>query len=85
MIDVTEEDLLLTYKQIRNELKKYSKELIKKNELIVFNKIDLVDKKILNKKIKKFENKIKKKVLTLSTLNKSSIKKMKSKLINYVS
>ena len=30
-------------------------------------------------------NKIKKKVLTLSTLNKSSVSKIKSKLINYVS
>ena len=85
LIDVNEDNLINIYKQIRNELKKYSKELIKKNELIVFNKIDLIDKKILNEKIKKFENKIKKKVLTLSTLNKSSVSKIKSKLINYVS
>jgi GTP-binding protein len=85
LIDVNEDNLINIYKQIRNELKKYSKELVKKNELIVFNKIDLIDKKILNEKIKKFENKIKKKVLTLSTLNKSSISKIKSKLINYVS
>ena len=85
LIDVNEDNLINIYKQIRNELKKYSKELVKKNELIVFNKIDLIDKKILNEKIKKFENKIKKKVLTLSTLNKSSVSKMKSKLINYVS
>ena len=85
LIDVNEDNLINIYKQIRNELKKYSKELAKKNELIVFNKIDLIDKKILNEKIKKFENKIKKKVLTLSTLNKSSVSKIKSKLINYVS
>ena len=85
LIDVNEDNLIDIYKQIRNELKKYGKELIKKNELIVFNKIDLVDKKILNEKIKKFENKIKKKVLTLSTLNKSSVSKIKSKLVNYVS
>ena len=85
LIDVNEDNLITIYRQIRNELKKYSKELVKKNELIVFNKIDLIDKKILNEKIKKFENKIKKKVLTLSTLNKSSVSKIKSKLINYVS
>ncbi len=60
LIDVNEDNLINIYKQIRNELKKYSKELVKKNELIVFNKIDLIDKKILNEKIKKFENKIKK-------------------------
>ena len=85
LIDVNEDNLINIYKQIRNELKKYSKELVKKDELIVFNKIDLIDEKILNEKIKKFENKIKKKVLILSTLNKSSVSKIKSKLINYVS
>ena len=66
-------------------IKKYSKELIKKEELVVFNKIDLIDKKTLDEKIKKFKNKIKKQVLTLSTMNKSSVSKIKSKLINYVS
>jgi len=35
--------------------------------------------------VKKFESKIKKNVLTLSTVNKSSVSKIKSKLINYVS
>ena len=85
LIDVNEDDLTSIYKQVRNELKEYSKELVKKEELIVFNKIDLIDKKTLDEKIKKFESKIKKKVLTLSTVNKSSVSKIKSKLINYVS
>ena len=85
LIDVNEDDLISIYKQVRNELKEYSKELVKKEELIVFNKIDLIDKKTLDEKIKKFEKKIKKQVLTLSTMNKSSVSKIKSKLINYVS
>ena len=85
LIDVNEDDLTSIYKQVRNELKEYSKELVKKEELIVFNKIDLIDKKTLDEKIKKFKNKIKKQVLTLSTMNKSSVSKIKSKLINYVS
>ena len=85
LIDVNEDNLINIYKQVRYELKKYSKELIKKEELVVFNKIDLIDKKTLDEKIKKFESKIKKKVLTLSTVNKSSVSKIKSKLINYVS
>ena len=85
LIDVNEDDLINIYKQVRNELKEYSKELVKKEELIVFNKIDLIDKKTLDEKIKKFEKKIKKQVLTLSTMNKSSVSKIKSKLINYVS
>ena len=85
LIDVNEEDLINAYTQVRNELKEYSKTLIKKKELIVFNKIDLIDKKILNEKVKNFEKKIKKKVLLLSTLNKLSISKIKSKIIKNVS
>ncbi len=85
LIDANEEELINIYKQVRHELNKYSKELLKKKELIVFNKIDLIDKKILNKKIEKFESKIKKKVLILTTLKKSSVSQIKSKLVNYVS
>ncbi len=85
LIDVTEEDLIVSYKQIRDELGKYSKELLKKNELIVFNKIDLVNEKELKKKIKKFNKDIKKKVLLLSTMKKKYIAEIKSKLINYAS
>ncbi len=84
LIDVTEEDLIVSYNQIREELGKYSKELLKKNELVVFNKIDLVNKKDLKEKIKKFNKKIKKNVLLLSTMEKQYIDQIKSKLINYV-
>ena len=45
LIDINEEDLVSSYKQVRNELKSYGKELIKKKEIIVFNKIDLLQKK----------------------------------------
>ena len=40
LIDITEENIENLYKQVRNELGKYSKNLLKKDELIVFNKID---------------------------------------------
>ena len=66
-------------------LERYSKNLLKKDELIVFNKIDLIDKSELNEKKNKFSRKIKKKVLTISTFDKVSIAKIKSKLIKYVS
>ena len=85
LIDVTEENIENLYKQVRNELGKYSKNLLKKDELIVFNKIDLIDKSKLNEKKNKFSKKIKKKVLTISTFDKASIAKIKSKLIKYVS
>jgi len=50
LIDITEENIENLYKQVRNELGKYSKNLLKKDELIVFNKIDLIDKSKLNEK-----------------------------------
>ena len=50
LIDITEKNIENLYKQVRNELGKYSKNLLKKDELIVFNKIDLIDKSKLSKK-----------------------------------
>ena len=84
LIDVTEKDLIKSYKQIRAELGKYSKSLLKKNEIIVLNKIDLIDKKNLDSKKKILSGKIKKKIYDLSTLDKSKVSKIKSKLLEYV-
>ena len=84
LIDVTEKDLTRSYKQIRAELGKYSKSLLKKNEIIVLNKIDLIDKKNLDSKKKILSGKIKKKIYDLSILDKSKISKIKSKLLEYV-
>ena len=85
LIDINEDDLISSYKQVRNELKNYGKELIKKKEIKVFNKIDLLEKNDLQEKVKKFEIKIKKKTLSMSTIEPNSVSKIKSKLINYVS
>jgi len=85
LIDITENDLINSYNQVRNELKKYSKELIKKDEIIVFNKIDLIKKDEIREKLNKFKGKIKKNILKISTLDKETISDIKSKLINYVS
>ena len=84
LIDITEKDLIRSYKQIRAELGKYSKSLLKKNEIIVLNKIDLIDKKNLDSKKKILSSKIKKKIYDLSTFDKSKISKIKSKLLEYV-
>ena len=43
MIDITEDDLKKSYSQVRKELKNYSKDLLKKDEIVVLNKIDLLD------------------------------------------
>ncbi len=84
LIDINEEDLVSSYKQVRNELKNYGKELIKKKEIIVFNKIDLLQKNNIDKKVKDFEIKIKKKTFKMSTIQSRSVSNIKSKLLNYV-
>ncbi len=85
LIDVNEGDIIKSYKQVRKELGKYSKKLLNKDEIIVFNKIDLINEDELNTKKKEFMSNYNKDILLLSTLNKKSIKNIKSKLINYVS
>ena len=85
LIDITNENLKKDYNQVKNELKSYSKNLLKKKELIVLNKIDLIDEKMTKKIVDEFSKKINGEILTLSTLDKNSVSKIKSKLISYVS
>ena len=85
MIDITEENLEKSYNQIKEELGSYSKELLKKKEVIVLNKIDLLDKKTVEEIVKNFSKNKKCEVITLSTFNKDAVTKIKAKLLNYVS
>ena len=85
LIDITENNLEESYNQVRNELGEYSSDLLKKDELIVLNKIDLLDEIEVNEKVENFKKKTKKNVLLLSTLRKDALMKVKAKLINYVS
>ena len=85
LIDITEKDLIKSYKQVREELKKYSKDLLNKKELIVFNKIDLIEKDQMKKKLSVFKEEFDKNVISISTLDKKTISDIKSKLIHYVS
>jgi len=85
LIDITEKDLIKSYKQVREELKKYSKDLLNKEELVVFNKIDLIEKDQIKKKLSIFKQEINKNAIVISTLDKKTVSDIKSKLINYVS
>ena len=85
LIDITNVNLIKAYNQVKNELQNYSEELIKKKELIVLNKIDLVDRDLVEKIVQNFSKDKKCEVLTLSTLEKNSVSKIKAKLISYAS
>ena len=85
MIDITNDDILKSYKQVKNELKSYSNKLSNKKELIVLNKTDLINEHEIKKIIKNFSKNTKSEIITLSTLKKKSISKFKAKLISYAS
>ena len=85
LIDITEDDLFISYNQVRKELSKYSKDLVKKKEIVVLNKTDLIDEEEKKDKIKKLKNKLNKNIFLMSTMDKKSVSDIKSKLVNYVS
>ena len=84
LIDLTEEDLVDIYKKIKIELSAYDKNLTKKKEIIFFNKSDLIEKEDVDKKLKEFKNKVKKKYEVISVFSNKDIIKIKKILIKNV-
>ena len=84
LIDISEENLVDIYKKIKLELAAYDKTLIKKKEIIIFNKLDLIKKENIDQKLKKFKDKIKKKYEIISVFSNQDIQKIKKLLIKNV-
>ena len=82
LIDLSEDDLLNSYKKIKSELSNYDKDLIKKKEIIFFNKSDLLDENEINEKLKEFK-KIKTKYEVVSVYSNKDLQKIKKLLIKY--
>jgi len=85
LIDITNLDLNESYEQVKNELKNYSSKLIDKKELVVLNKVDLVDEDTVKDVIDHFSKGKNCEIMTMTTLEKDSISKIKAKLLSYVS
>ncbi len=83
LIDLSEDDLLNSYKKIKSELSNYDKDLIKKKEIIFFNKSDLLDQNDINEKLKEFKKKIKTKYEIVSIYSNKDLQKIKKLLIKY--
>ncbi len=77
LIDISENDILGNYLKIRNELSKYDKKILKKKEIIIFNKLDLVNIATVNEKLKKFRNRVKKKYEITSLISNYNFEKIK--------
>ena len=84
IVDLSENDLLENYLKVRNELSSYDDILSKKKEIIFFNKSDLVEKKDMDKKLKIFKDKIKKKFEVISVFSEKDLLKIKKDLLKNV-
>jgi GTP-binding protein len=91
LIDITPvnedfEILLKNYKIINNELKSYSKVLIKKPMIIVLNKIDVFEENLVKKIVAKFKKKIKNKlpVIPISAVKKQNLDLLIKKIIYFL-
>ena len=73
LIDVTDEDIINSWKTVRNEMKSYSKELSLKNEIIVLSKSDTLNEKELNDKKEKLKNFVGKEVFAISSVSGDGI------------
>ena len=76
--------MLDNYKKISHELFSYNKNLLKKKEIIIFNKSDMLDKKQYKEKEIYLKNKIDKKFEIISVFNNNDLSKIKKVLIQNV-
>ena len=81
LIDISEKDIIGNYLKIRNELSKYDKSILKKKEIVVFNKSDLVNMDLITEKLKNFRKETKKNFEIISLVSKQNFDKVK-KLIH---
>ena len=81
LIDISEQDLISVYKNIKFELSTYDKNLGKKKEIIFFNKSDLLDKKKISEKLNEFKKKVKSKYEIISVFSDKDIQRVKKMLI----
>ena len=83
LIDLSDNNLLNSYKKIKLELSNYDKDLIKKKEIILFNKSDLLENNEINEKLKEFKKNIKTKYEIVSVYSNKDIQRMKKFLVKY--
>ncbi len=83
LIDLTEQDLVNTYKKIKLELLSYDKKLNDKKEIIFFNKSDLLSNEDIKKKLSEFNKKIGSKYEVISVFSNKEVQKTKKILVKY--
>ncbi|MEK7150102.1 MAG: Obg family GTPase CgtA [Patescibacteria group bacterium] len=82
-VSVENEDIENAYHTIRKELENYDAELVKKKEIVIITKTDLIDSESLKKIIKKI-SKENTEILSVTVYDNESIKKLKDNLIKII-
>lgn len=80
LVSAENEDITLAYKTIREELGKYSEELLRKQELVILAKADMLSELDLAKKKGELEKVCGKEVITLSLYDDARIESLQQKL-----
>jgi GTP-binding protein len=81
LVAADNDDVGDVYKTIRNELGKYDKELLKREEVVVLSKVDAISTDEIVKKKKALEKASGKEVVTLSLFEDTLVKKFGDSLI----
>jgi len=85
LIDISEcegRDIFTDYETINSELKKYSKELTKIPQIVVFTKSDMLTEEELKTKVDKFEKKYKVKTLQICSIINEGVEELKNITLN---
>ncbi len=84
-VSLENEDLVTAYKTIRDEMKNFNKELLDKKEIVIFTKMDAVDKKTAEEKISKFKEKFPKiKTFEISVYDDATLAPLKKEITKMI-
>lgn len=76
LIDINSMDPAVDYKIIRDELKKFNPDLVKKKEIVVFNKIETVDGESVKCQVSSIKKVLRKKPLLISAATGQGLKEL---------
>lgn len=82
LVSAENEDVAKEYTTIREELGKFDKELLKREEIVILSKIDMVDEETKLEKVKSLAKASKKDVIELSLFDDAKVKAFGDYLIN---
>ena len=84
LIDITSENIVKTYQDIRKELKLYNEQLVQKPEVIALNKCDALPEDEIKDKIAELEKATGKKVYAISAVAKKGVFECLLELNKYI-